>query len=141
MEIRRLRHAVKRNKNTRLLFELFASREDTATETTVDSLLLDLRKNEILLKRTELVALLQYLESLGCGKFTPGRHAKPSRMSWDFDLRTLGALALGTGDEPLSSELRRLDEEPAPVSSSSRPSYPEETGASCPWDEILNERE
>jgi hypothetical protein len=102
MEIRRLRHAIKRNKTVRSIFEHFASCENNSIETTVEYLLAVLQQPGGTLRRMEVVALLKYLESLGCGKFTPGRHSKPSRMSWNSELRTLGNIALEQDDEFLS---------------------------------------
>lgn len=142
MEVRRLRHAAKKSQVARLIFEQFAARQVNSSETTVDSLLAELQRTERAPKRAEVVASLQYLESLGCGKFTRGTQAKPSRMAWFFDLRTLGTVGLGQCDE-----LRSPVPYSASVAAEAALAHSHAAGVrtrateSCPWNDILNERE
>jgi hypothetical protein len=140
MEIRRLRNAAKKNRTARLLFEHLAARDDGATETSVESLVAELRETEVAQKRVAVVKTLQYLESLGCGKFIPGRHSKPSRMSWSFDVRAIARLALEeVVDRPANQHAASEGEGYAVRWAAHRA----ESGmtASSPWDEILHGRE
>jgi hypothetical protein len=138
MEIQRLRNAAKKNRTARLLFEHLASREEGSTETSVESLVTELETVGTR-KRVEVVKMLQYLESLGCGKFIPGRHTRPSRMCWSYDVRTIARLALENDTDESANQ--RSDEAKRGATRWPSARAGSESSESSAWEEILQGRE
>jgi hypothetical protein len=47
-----------------------------------------------------MLAIFKQLETLGVGRFIPGRHGYPSRIEWQFSIRSLGEVARGEKAKP-----------------------------------------
>ena len=139
MDIQRLRRATKKSPLARSLFEHFATGENAGKENTVDDLLALLQRTGRTVRRKEIVATLQYLGSLGCGRFIRGTHGKSSRMLWQFDLRTLASIALERSDEPSTPiyyPVFRAGEDELTTYGRANSAL-----SALPWNDILNESE
>lgn len=95
----------------KLCFEYWASRTNSATETTVDKLQQILARNGNSFSRNEVIRFLKDLESAKCGTFISGRHGNSSRIAWDVNIVTLGQTALGQRETVEDRVLPDEDEE------------------------------
>jgi hypothetical protein len=111
VDVEGLRQLHQRDKCARALFNHLANRRNNASVTNVDRLLAIIIGNERTpVTRQELIHVLQQLEQLGCGRFIPGRHSKPSRFEWTVEITSVGKAAKGEAVAIPQSESIEVDE-------------------------------
>jgi len=93
--IQKLRQFYKKDKLARLMLDQFASYQRNRTATKVDYLLWKLRALDDDVTRGDILRIFKELESLGYGRYVPGRWSHPSRFQWSASLVEVGKAASG----------------------------------------------
>ena len=99
-----LREIYKSDDAARSLFDNFAARTNDYRMTTVS------RAAQIAeASRSETITLFREFERLGAGSFKAGRRGSKTRIEWDYSIRSLGAAAQGSVDQPEAIDKSKLD--------------------------------
>ncbi len=98
--IPRLRQLYKKDNVARLMLDGFAGYQRNRTAVKVDYLLWKLRGAGEDVTRSDIVRVFKQLESLGFGRYLPGRWSHPSRFQWTASLVEVGKAASGE-EEPV----------------------------------------
>ncbi len=114
--IQKLRQFYKKDKLARLMLDQFASYQRNRTATKVDYLLWKLRALDDDVTRGDILRIFKELESLGYGRYVPGRWSHPSRFQWSASLVEVGKAASGEEEtvQQFSEDAASLDLEEEP---------------------------
>ena len=94
-DIMKLREAYQASPVAKAAFDNFAARQKNRAEMAVDQLYWQLRQEVPSASRGDVIHLLKFLETSGCGQFLVGRRGQPSRFRWSVSLIEAGMAAAG----------------------------------------------
>ena len=77
------------------LFEAFSRRIKDSKQTTVER-----AANIVSCEYVEMRDIMMRLGDMGVGEYIMGRKGHPSRIAWNYSIRSLGEVAAGTSDNP-----------------------------------------
>lgn len=97
--LRKLTEFYGQDESARAVLDHLAGRERNRGATSVDSLLVGIKKDGRDISRAEVIRVLRSLDAFGCGKFLVGRKNNKSRFQWDVGLVSVGQVAVGETEE------------------------------------------
>ena len=87
-----LRELYEEDSGAREFLKWASGRQNDAARTSIDRL-----EQKAGVDRRKAIELAKQFDRLGCGRYIIGRRGAPSRIEWQFSLKSIGRAALGEG--------------------------------------------